>query len=313
MAHIEEDINEKIFSLALRGSAKAIPALYNAIKRIQMETDMNGLKLKSGEISETELQRLTDNLKTIDFSNNEKDLEEFNKVAQFYNVKYAIKEDLTDPDKSVMFFEAKNEERIAQCLRKFTDIHERLEEAELNGESTSVDTLLKEEANRDSDLDGTRDNIDADIDDSNVRTISELDERETNQDSLLQKVYSLSHEASERSLDGAYADSFEQSAQISEEVEGMKNQIYKLVKDNDLENNPNFEFNKLPHGVRYRLNEEKDRDSDEKESKGGKHKFKLISDKLDKYRNKEKSENKEKDKDKVKDRMVTKEMDIGDR
>ena len=223
MAHIEEDINEKIFSLALRGSAKAIPALYNAIKRKQMETDMNGLKLKSGEISETELQRLTDNLKTIDFSNNEKDLEEFNKVAQFYNVKYAIKEDLTDPDKSVMFFEAKNEERIAQCLRKFTDIHERLEEAELNGESISVDTLLEEE-NRDLDLDGTRDKVDADIDDSNVRTISELDERET---------------------------------------------------------------------------------------KGGKQKVKLISDKLDKHKNKEKSENK--DKDKVKDRIVSKEMDIGDR
>lgn len=225
MAHIEEDINEKIFSLALRGSAKAIPALYNAIKRKQMETDMNGLKLKSGEISETELQRLTDNLKTIDFSNNEKDLEEFNKVAQFYNVKYAIKEDLTDPDKSVMFFEAKNEERIAQCLRKFTDIHERLEEAELNGESISVDTLLEEE-NRDLDLDGTRDKVDADIDDSNVRTISELDERET---------------------------------------------------------------------------------------KGGKQKVKLISDKLDKHKNKEKSENKDKDKDKVKDRIVSKEMDIGDR
>lgn len=222
MAHIEEDINEKIFSLALRGSAKAIPALYNAIKRKQMETDMNGLKLKSGEISETELQRLTDNLKTIDFSNNEKDLEEFNKVAQFYNVKYAIKEDLTDPDKSVMFFEAKNEERIAQCLRKFTDIHERLEEAELNGESISVDTLLEE--NRDLDLDGTRDKVDADIDDSNVRTISELDERET---------------------------------------------------------------------------------------KGGKQKVKLISDKLDKHKNKEKSENK--DKDTVKDRIVSKEMDIGDR
>lgn len=225
MAHIEEDINEKIFSLALRGSAKAIPALYNAIKRKQMETDMNGLKLKSGEISETELQRLTDNLKTIDFSNNKKDLEEFNKVAQFYNVKYAIKEDLTDPDKSVMFFEAKNEERIAQCLRKFTDIHERLEEAELNGESISVDTLLEEE-NRDLDLDGTRDKVDADIDDSNVRTISELDERET---------------------------------------------------------------------------------------KGGKQKVKLISDKLDKHKNKEKSENKDKDKDKVKDRIVSKEMDIGDR
>lgn len=223
MAHIEEDINEKIFALALRGSAKGIPALYNAIKRKQMETDMNDLNLKSGEISESELQRLTDNLKTIDFSNNEKDLEEFNKVAQFYNVKYAIKEDLTDPDKSVMFFEAKNEERIAQCLRKFTDIHERLEEAELNGESISVDTLLEEE-NRDLDLDGTRDKVDADIDDSNVRTISELDERET---------------------------------------------------------------------------------------KGGKQKVKLISDKLDKHKNKEKSENK--DKDKVKDRIVSKEMDIGDR
>lgn len=226
MAHIEEDINEKIFSLALRGSAKAIPALYNAIKRKQMETDMNGLKLKSGEISETELQRLTDNLKTIDFSNNEKDLEEFNKVAQFYNVKYAIKEDLTDPDKSVMFFEAKNEERIAQCLRKFTDIHERLEEAELNGESISVDTLLKEEENRDLDLDGIRDKVDADIDDSNVRTISELDERET---------------------------------------------------------------------------------------KGGKQKVKLISDKLDKHKNKEKSENKDKEIDKDKNRLVSKEMDIGDR
>ena len=130
----DEDVNEKIFSISLRMSAVTILNLYKAIKKKQLENQTG--EIESGEISEEKLKEYSDNLRSIDFSNDPEDIALFDEVARFYNVRYALKQDMTDPEKVVIFFEAKNEQRINECLKKFTEVVERSQDLEAGIEQT---------------------------------------------------------------------------------------------------------------------------------------------------------------------------------
>ena len=140
MISVEDEINREIYSMFLKSSGKAgqtfADVISNTYKSIYEKS------IESGEIRPNQLRKITDNFESIEFSAHKQDLKEFDEVCKHYKVRYSIKRDLTDPDKVIIFYEAKNVEQLNNCLEKFTEVHEKIKAFEKEGKTVVVKDLL---------------------------------------------------------------------------------------------------------------------------------------------------------------------------
>lgn len=140
MMSVEDEINREIYSMFLKSSGKVGETFADVLSNTYKSIYEKGIE--SGEIKPNQLKKITDNFESIEFSALKQDLKEFDEVCKHYKVRYSIKKDLTDPNKVVLFYEAKNVEQLNKCLEKYIEVHEKIKQFEKEGKTVAVKDLL---------------------------------------------------------------------------------------------------------------------------------------------------------------------------
>lgn len=123
---MQEDIENRSVSLAIRTSKLTAQTLKNAISKYLMHHRNKGLsKTQASDIlpqgKQTIKQLIGQNQGVSNIEVTEKNIKSFDRVARKYGVDYAVKKDRNvSPPKYLVFFKARDADALTAAFREFT-------------------------------------------------------------------------------------------------------------------------------------------------------------------------------------------------
>ena len=115
---MQDEINEKVVALSVKGAKLTAEMLQKAIKAMLAQAKKQQEKQPHGKQTLKQLAKQNAGLSNIEIT--EGNIKSFERVARKYNVNFVVKKDkTTDPPKYVVFFKGRDADAVAQAFKEF--------------------------------------------------------------------------------------------------------------------------------------------------------------------------------------------------
>ena len=117
---MQDEINEKTVALAIKGAKISSQVLASAMKEYLRHRHNKTSKVKTGKQTLKSLQKQGSGLASIEVS--EDNIKSFESTARKYKIDFALKKDMTDPEKPMyyVFFKSKDKDVLDFAFKEYT-------------------------------------------------------------------------------------------------------------------------------------------------------------------------------------------------